>query len=166
MADINLTVLETERGWTHHLRRWLPRLAVALLFFFVGKSKLGAQSSWIKTFAQIGSGQWLRYATGSIQMAGAIAVLIPRTFVLGIAMLACTMFGAMLAWIFLLGVPFNAIFPGALLVGLLVVAADDLVDLFSSTKADNRLTRGIVPVHTTDVDSDHSHGDSVALCPC
>ena len=137
MEAVKLTLLETERGWTQHLRRWLPRLAVALLFFFVGKSKFGAQSSWITTFEQIGFGQWFRYVTGGIQIAGAIAVLIPRTFVLGIAMLACTMLGAILAWIFLLGAPFNAIFPGALLVGLVVVAADDLVNLFSTTNADN-----------------------------
>jgi hypothetical protein len=139
MDDVNLTILENERGWTSRLRRWLPRLAVALLFFFVGKSKFGAQSTWIKTFEQIGFGQWLRYGTGTIQMAGAIAVLIPRTFLLGIALLAGTMLGAILAWIFLLGASFNAIFPGALLVGLLVVAAEDLVNLFSRTNADNRL---------------------------
>ncbi len=139
MDDVNLTILENERGWTSHLQRWLPRLAVALLFFFVGKSKFGAQSTWIKTFEQIGFGQWLRYATGTIQMAGAIAVLIPRTSLLGIALLAGTMLGAILAWIFLLGASFNAIFPGALLVGLLVVAAEDLVNLFSRTNADNRL---------------------------
>ena len=52
--------------------------------FFIGKSKLSAQSSWIKTFEQIGFGQWFRYLTGSMQIAGAIAVLIPRTFLLGI----------------------------------------------------------------------------------
>jgi uncharacterized membrane protein YphA (DoxX/SURF4 family) len=139
MDDVKLTILETERGWTKQLVRWLPRLAVALLFFFVGKSKFGAHSSWVKTFEQIGFGQWLRYATGSIQMVGAIAVLIPRTFLLGIAILACTMLGAMVTWIFLLGMPFNAIFPGALLAGLIIVAAEDLINLFSNTKADNRL---------------------------
>jgi uncharacterized membrane protein YphA (DoxX/SURF4 family) len=113
-------------------------LVIALLFFFVGKSKFGAQSSWIQTFEQIGLGQWLRYATGGIQMAGSIAVLIPRTFLLGVALLACTMLGAILAWILLLGMPFNAIFPGTLLLGLLVVGAEDLINLFSSTDTDNR----------------------------
>jgi hypothetical protein len=49
------------------------------------------------------------------------------------------MLGAMAVWIFLLGAPFNAIFPGALLVGLLVVAAEDLINLFSRRNADNRL---------------------------
>src|ERR1043166_1570474 len=105
MEDVKLTLLEDQRGWIDHLRTWLPRVAVALLFFFVGKSKFGAHSSWIKTFEHIGFGQWFRYVTGTIQMLGAIAVLIPRLFPWGIVMLACTMLGAILAWIFLLGVP-------------------------------------------------------------
>lgn len=130
MEEVKLTLLENERGWPHHLRRWLPRLAVAVLFFFVGKSKFSAQSSWIRTFQQIGFGQWLRYLTGGMQIGGAIAVMVPRTFLLGIAMLACTMLGAVMAWIFLLGTPFNAIFPGALLAVLIIVAADDLANLF------------------------------------
>lgn len=113
----------------------------ALLFFFVGKSKFSAQSSWIKTFEQIGFGQWLRYLTGSMQMIGAIAVLIPRTFLLGIAMLVCTMLGAVVGWIFLLGAPFNAIFPGALLAALIVIAAEDLANLFPRTIGTDRLQR-------------------------
>src|SRR5262249_41216234 len=76
--------LEDQRGWFDHVRKWWPRLAVGLLFFFVGKSKLGARSGWIKTFERIGFGQWFRYLTGAIQMVGAIAVLIPRIFLCGI----------------------------------------------------------------------------------
>lgn len=129
MEEVKLTLLEDQSGWIDHLRRWWPRVAVAFLFFFVGKSKFSAQSSWIKTFEQIGFGQWFRYLTGAIQMLGAIAVLIPRIFPWGIVMLACTMLGAIVAWIFLLGTPFNAIFPAALLIGLLVVGGEELIDL-------------------------------------
>ena len=134
MADFGITLLEDRRSWVDHIRTWLPRLAVALLFFFVGKSKFGSQSGWIKTFAQIGFGQWFRYLTGAIQMAGAIMVLIPRIFVWGILMLAATMLGAMAAWVFLLAAPFNAIFPGALLIGLLLVGGEDLLNLFTREK--------------------------------
>lgn len=101
------------------------------------KSKFGTHSSWIKTFEQIGFGQWFRYLTGTIQMLGAIAVLIPRIFPWGILMLACTMLGAILAWIFLLGAPFNAVFPGALLVGLLIIGGEDLINLLPSRNKGN-----------------------------
>jgi len=129
MDHFQLTQLEGQRGWSDQLRIWLPRIAAALLFFFIGLSKFGRQSRWITTFEQIGFGQWLRYATGTLQLVGSVMVLVPRTFLLGIMMLAATMLGAMIAWVFLLGAPFNAVFPGALLIGLIVVAAEDLVKL-------------------------------------
>ena len=131
MEHLQFAQLEDRRGWPRSLMKWLPRTAVTLLFVVIGVSKFGRQSRWIATFEQIGFGQWLRYVTGMLQLAGALLVLVPRVFLLGIMLLASTMIGAMAAWIFLLGVPFNAVFPGALLVGLIVVAAEDLVDLFS-----------------------------------
>ena len=131
MEQFRLTQLEDQRGWPRTLTKWLPRIAFALLFFFIGLSKFGRQSRWIATFDQIGFGQWFRYATGILQAVGAVMILVPGTFLLGITMLAATMIGAMVAWIFLLGTPFNAVFPGALLIGLVVVAAEDLIDLFS-----------------------------------
>jgi hypothetical protein len=137
MEELKLTLLEDQHGWIDYVRRWLPRLAVAGLFFFVGKSKFGAQSGWIKTFEQLGFGQWFRYLTGAIQMVGAIAVLIPRISPYGILILAGTMVGAMAAWIFLLGVPLNAIFPGALLIGLILVGWQDLASLVTGSHKRN-----------------------------
>ena len=134
MEEPKFTFVEDRRGWIDHVRRWLPRLAIAILFFFLGKSKFNAQSGWIKIFDQIGFGHWLRYLTGTLQMVGAFAVLIPRIFPLGILMLSFTMLGAMAAWVFVLKNPLNAIFPGALLVGLLLVGGEELVNLFSRDK--------------------------------
>jgi hypothetical protein len=57
-------------------------------------------------------------------------VLIPRTFPVGILVLASTMLGAMAAWIFFLGSPFSALFPGVVLGGLLVVGGGEVIRLF------------------------------------
>jgi len=130
MNEPTLTLLEPEDGWLHHLRKWLLRIPLAILFLLVGASKFGARSRWISTFDQIGLGQWLRFLTGVLQICGAIAVLIPKTFVVGIITLAFTMLGAMAVWVFILKSPFNAVFPGALLVGLLVIGGEELIDLF------------------------------------
>ena len=111
------------------VRRWLPRLGVAIFFLFVGTAKFRVQSSWVRIFEQIGFGEWFRYFTGTLQVLGAVLVLIPRTFVIGILILACTMAGAMAAWIFRLGAPFNAVIPAILLLGLLFVAGEALIDL-------------------------------------
>jgi putative oxidoreductase len=81
---------------------WIPRVAVAMGFLAIGTGKFAAHSVRIRIFAQIGFGQWFRYLTGVLQIGGALLVLIPRTFALGILLLACTMLGAMLAWIFVL----------------------------------------------------------------
>jgi putative oxidoreductase len=116
------------------IRTWAPRLIAAALFLFVGSNKFADRSPWIQIFQQIGFGQWFRYFTGVLQVGGALLVLIPRTFPVGILILACTMAGAMAAWIFFLGAPFNAMIPGALLLGLLFVGGERLIDLFSSSR--------------------------------
>jgi len=116
------------------LKKWMLRAVVALLFISVGSNKFAARSPWIQIFAQIGFGQWFRYFTGVLQIAGGLLVLIPRTFAIGIVILACTMAGAMASWIFLLGAPLNAMIPGALLLGLLFAGGEDLIELAARGK--------------------------------
>jgi hypothetical protein len=111
------------------VRRWLPRVVVAVLFIFAGNAKFSDRSPWVPIFDQIGFGDWFRYFTGILQVTGAVLVLIPRTIAIGILMLACTMVGAMTSWIFLLGAPFNAVIPAALLLGLLFVGGEPLIEI-------------------------------------
>jgi uncharacterized membrane protein len=131
MDEPKLTLLEERHpAW----QRWLPRIAVAVVFAFIGKDKFAAQSQWVGIFDEIGFGQWFRYLTGALQVGGALLVLIPRTFAIGILVLVCTMLGAMAAWIFFLGAPFNALFPAAVLAGLLVAGGEDLLRLLCGRK--------------------------------
>ena len=98
---------------------WLPRVAVALVFVTVGYSKF-SDPMWVRLFGRIGFGQWFRYFTGVMQIAGGVLVLVPRLSLVGIAMLACTMAGAVITWI-AFGLALNAPIPGALLLVLLAV---------------------------------------------
>jgi len=100
------------------LRTWLPRIAVAMVFISVGSSKFG-DPMWVRLFGRIGLGQWFRDLTGVMQIAGGVLVLIPRTALLGIALAACTMLGASIAWLTVLHAPWNAPIPGAMF-GILV----------------------------------------------
>src|SRR5215467_10112196 len=111
--------------------RWLLRAGVAALFIFVGWTKFNDHSQWVTIFRQIGFGQWFRYFTGIVQVAGGLLVLVPRTFTIGIILISCTMAGAMAAWLFLLGEPINALIPAALLGGLLFVGGEELIDIVS-----------------------------------
>ena len=100
------------------IARWVPRIAVSVAFLNLGPQKF-SDHGWIEIFQQIGLGDWLRYLTGTMQIAGATLLLIPRTVLIGAALLGMTMVGAMLAWIFFLGSPASALFPGILL-GIIV----------------------------------------------
>jgi putative oxidoreductase len=103
------------------LTTWLPRIAVAVAFVSLGIDKFSSDSTWVRLFDQIGFGQWFRYVTGAIQLAGGVLVLIPRTCLAGLALLGCTMAGAVLVWVFVLNTPGNAVIPAAILGGLVVV---------------------------------------------
>lgn len=103
---------------------WLPRMAVAVFFIaIVGSDKLSTdpRGPWVGIFARIGVGQWFRYATGAVQIAGGLLVLIPKTATYGAAILACTMIGAVIVQIVVFHSPWSAMIPGAILIGVAVV---------------------------------------------
>jgi putative oxidoreductase len=78
---------------------------------------------WVGIFGQIGIGQWFRYLTGAMQITGGILVCIPRGAFVGVALMACTMFGAVIAWFTVLHAPGNALIPAALLGVLIAVGS-------------------------------------------
>ncbi len=117
MPEIRFATVET-RGRQDVLISWILRLGVAAVFLSVGSAKFETHSMWVQLFDRIGFGVWFRYLTGVLQMAGAVLVLIPRTFLAGIAILACTMAGASLVWIVRFGEWGNAVIPAAILVAL------------------------------------------------
>ncbi len=73
---------------------WVARLALALVFLGAGASKLAGEPAMVTMFADIGAGQWLRYVVGSLDVAGALGVLVPRLSALAAAGLALLMVGA------------------------------------------------------------------------
>src|SRR5262245_16353768 len=122
MSDLNL-IVEDKPQRIDTLMTWLPRVAVAVAFLGFGSQKFSGDAMWIRVFDQIGVGQWFRYFTGTVQICGALLVLIPRTFLIGMALLACTMVGAMTFWIVVAHLPFAAMIPGFVLAALLAGAA-------------------------------------------
>jgi putative oxidoreductase len=104
------------------IRTWVPRVVMGMFFVSTGSQKL--TGGWIDTFETIGFGDWLRYVTGALQITGGLLLLIPRMALLGTAMLAVTMVGAMLAWIFFLGSPGSAVIPAVILAMLIAIGAN------------------------------------------
>lgn len=92
---------------------WLLRIAVAVAFIGFGLDKF-RQPFWVQFFGRLGFGQWFRSFTGVVEIVGGILVLVPRLTLVGLAVLACTMVGAAIAWV-LVGSPGDATIPAIIL---------------------------------------------------
>jgi len=95
MAD--LTLLPEETHPRVNLADWMIRLGVAIVFLIAGAEKFSAtnpNSHWVSMFNQIGLGEWFRYFAAVVEVLGAALILIPRTVLIGVALLALTMAAA------------------------------------------------------------------------
>src|SRR6201988_4700975 len=82
---------------------WVLQLGAAGMFLMVGFLKLSVNPQMVGLFDAIGIGQWFRYLTGSLEVGGAILLLIPRTSGLAALMLAGVMVGAVITHVFIVG---------------------------------------------------------------
>ena len=96
------------------------RISVALVFVLTGFDKFLQSPEWDQVFKAIGWGDWFRYFTGIVEMAGGLMFLIPATTPVGAVLLVATMIGAMTFHIVVLRQPANILFPGAYLGGVLL----------------------------------------------
>ena len=103
------------------LTDWVIRAAVAFVFVSSGLEKfgIGGGSEWIGMFHRIGFGDWFRYLTGVLEIAGGILLLVPAVCTLGVALLVMCMVGAIAAHIFKLGDPFSSVINILLIVAIL-----------------------------------------------
>jgi putative oxidoreductase len=82
---------------------WILQIAAAGMFLMAGFSKLLGNEQMVGLFEAIGIGQWFRYLTGMLEVAGAILLLIPRTSGLGALLLAVVMVGAVITHLLIVG---------------------------------------------------------------
>jgi putative oxidoreductase len=82
---------------------WVLQIAAAGMFLMVGFLKLSGDAQLVGLFEAIGIGQWFRYLTGTLEVAGAILLLIPRTSGLGALLLAGVMACAVVTHVFIVG---------------------------------------------------------------
>ena len=76
---------------------WILSLLLALIFLAAGSMKLMSRPIAVQEFAQVGLGQWFRYFTGILEVAGAICMLVPPLSRWGAVVLAAVMSGAVVA---------------------------------------------------------------------
>ena len=62
---------------THRRIVWTVRVLLAMAFGAAGAAKLAGAAPMVQIFDLIGIGQWFRYVTGIVEVAGAILLLVP-----------------------------------------------------------------------------------------
>ena len=82
---------------------WVLQALAALAFLAAGAAKLAGAPMLVAEFQAVGLGQWFRYLTGALEVAGAIALVVPRAVYYGAALLAMVMAGAVIAHLTILG---------------------------------------------------------------
>ena len=82
---------------------WGVRILLALAFGAAGISKLAGVPQMVAVFDAVGFGQWFRYLTGVVEIAGAVLILVPRTAFFGGLWLGGTMVGAVATHLLLIG---------------------------------------------------------------
>lgn len=83
---------------------WILAVFLVILFALVGSLKLIGAPAAVKEFEQIGFGQWFRFLTGTLEVTGAVGLLIPRFRFWAALLIASIMVGATLINIWVLHV--------------------------------------------------------------
>ena len=100
---------------------WIAVILLAVIFLSEGAAKFPERRMWVRVFDQIGFGQWFRYFTGVVEIAGALLLLVPATRVWGAVLLACTMCGALLTHALVMGISGATVGVVALLLVLIAI---------------------------------------------
>src|ERR687894_226223 len=108
------------RGRVLNVALWALQILLALQFAMAGLAKVFGDPAMVEMFATIGIGQWFRYVVGTLELAGAVGVLIPRLSRLAALGLVCLMAGATVTNLIVLGA--SPLLPIGVLLASAVVA--------------------------------------------
>ena len=103
------TIIESKRlasgstGKIMNVGLWILQIGAAGMFLTVGFLKLSGDPQMVALFQAIGLGQWFRYMTGSLEVLGAVLLLIPRLTGLGALLLVGVTLGALTTHLFVIG---------------------------------------------------------------
>jgi putative oxidoreductase len=107
-------------GKSRNSGAWILQILLAAVFLAAAGAKLAGVPMLVQVFDQIGVGQWFRIVTAIVEIAGAIALLVPGFAALGALWLGATMFFATLTHVAILH---TSAVPAMLLFALTLILA-------------------------------------------
>ncbi|MCM6778300.1 DoxX family protein [Nocardia sp. CDC159] len=112
MTAISATISVKAPGKIRSRVLWTLQILLGVFFIVAsGLPKLVGQSDAVRVFDEIGWGDWFRYLTGLVELAGGIGLLVPRLSGLAAAGLSITMVCAAATQAFLMDAPAMVPFP-------------------------------------------------------
>jgi len=99
---------------------WALRLFLALVFVVAGVDKFTG-AMWVRVFNDIGFGQWFRPFTGIVEVLGGCLLLVPRATPVAVPVLVCTMAGALLVHLTVVGIGPQTVAVSVLMAALVAV---------------------------------------------
>jgi len=93
---------------------WGLRILLALAFAGAAGAKLAGVPQLVQLYDTIGFGQWFRYFTAAVEIAGVVLVLVPATAFFGALLLSATMVGAVATHLLIGGSSVPAVVLGVL----------------------------------------------------
>jgi putative oxidoreductase len=100
IAPASTTSARTGKG--ANIALWVLQVLLALAFLGAASGKLLGKPEMVGLFETIGIGQWFRYLTGLLEVAGALMIVVPRTRFFGAVLLGAVMVGAVLTHVLIL----------------------------------------------------------------
>jgi putative oxidoreductase len=100
---VTTNVLPAASGKGRLITLWTLSGLAALAFIGAGGGKLAGTAVMVELFDKVGLGQWFRYFTGLLEVAGGIGLLVPRYAFHAARLLAIVMVGAVIAHLSVLG---------------------------------------------------------------
>ena len=97
MGQVLTEITQSASGSTGEIIKvglWILQIGAAGMFLMIGFFKLSGDLRMVGLFDAIGVGQWFRFVTGSLEVLGAVLLLIPRLSGLGALLLVGVMLGA------------------------------------------------------------------------
>jgi uncharacterized membrane protein YphA (DoxX/SURF4 family) len=76
---------------------WVLRVVAGALFLGAAAMKFTSQPQMVAEFETVGLGQWFRYFTAALELAGGLAILVPRFSLAGAVILLTVDLGAFIA---------------------------------------------------------------------